>query len=223
MTRPYILFPRDKLLLKCRILLNSPWLLMQHIQISRDFHDFFQDQTMMLKDFLNNDIRSMTQDHKKIEPLQWGNQKRARIICRTQRSINIIPLIIKKDAPPWLSGTIALTATMSSTPNHDKIFIIGVDTPRVGVSTILMQDGQQHEEVKMGHEKSPLLPTSDSDLAQTTRDFIRGQPSLEKKARLLLQSNHVVAHARKKLPPDKLWSRRKFPEKDQVPLHLQLH
>ncbi|RWV91694.1 hypothetical protein GW17_00045996 [Ensete ventricosum] len=44
-----------------------------------------------------------------------------------------------------------------------------------------------------------------------------------KKARLLLQSNHVTAYARKKLPPDKRQSRRKFPEKDQVPLHLQLH
>ncbi|RWW62458.1 hypothetical protein BHE74_00030403 [Ensete ventricosum] len=195
---------------------------MQYFQISGDFHDFPQDRTMMLKDFLDDDIRSTAQDREKIEPLQWRNQKRGRIICRTQRSMNIIPLIIKKDAPPWPSGTIALTATMSSTPHRGQMFIIGVDTPRVGVSTILVQNGQQHEEVKMGPEKSPLLPTSDSDRAQTTRDFIRGQPSLQKKARLL-QSNHVAAHARKKLPPDKRRSRRKFPEKNQVSLHLQLH
>ncbi|RRT58192.1 hypothetical protein B296_00005014 [Ensete ventricosum] len=56
MTRPYILFPEDKLLLKYYILLNSPWLLMQHFQISGDFHDFPQDRTMMLKEFLDDDI-----------------------------------------------------------------------------------------------------------------------------------------------------------------------
>ncbi|RRT79518.1 hypothetical protein B296_00000826 [Ensete ventricosum] len=70
---------------------------------------------------------------------------------------------------------------MSSTLNHGKMFIIGVDISKVGVSTILMQDSQQHEEVKNGPEKSSLLPTSDSDRAHTTRDFIRGQPSLQKK------------------------------------------
>ncbi|RWW10998.1 hypothetical protein BHE74_00046541 [Ensete ventricosum] len=70
MTRPYILFPGDKLLLKCYILLNSPWLLMQHFHISGDFNDFPQDRTMMLKDFLDEDLRSMAQDREKIEPLQ---------------------------------------------------------------------------------------------------------------------------------------------------------
>ncbi|RWV91857.1 hypothetical protein GW17_00045817 [Ensete ventricosum] len=107
-----------------------------------------------------------------------------------------------------------------STPNHGQMFLIRADTSRMGVSTILMQDGQQHEDVKMGPEKTPLLPTSDSDQAHTTRDFIKGQPSLQKKARLLLQSNQVAAHARKKLSPDKCRSRRKFPKKDQVHLHL---
>ncbi|RRT43426.1 hypothetical protein B296_00006375 [Ensete ventricosum] len=68
------------------------------------------------------------------------------------------PLIIKKDAPPWPSGTIALTTTMSSTPNCGQMFIIGADTSRVGVNTILMQDGQQHEEVKMGPENHHSHP-----------------------------------------------------------------
>ncbi|RRT71359.1 hypothetical protein B296_00002537 [Ensete ventricosum] len=76
MTCPYILFPGDKQLLKCYILSNSPWLLMQHFHISSDFHDFPQDWTMMLKDILDNDLRSMAQDREKIEPLQWRNQKR---------------------------------------------------------------------------------------------------------------------------------------------------
>ncbi|RRT40406.1 hypothetical protein B296_00037865 [Ensete ventricosum] len=49
-------------------------------KISGDFHDFTQDRTMMLKDFLDDDLRSTAQDHKKIEPLKWRNQKRGRII-----------------------------------------------------------------------------------------------------------------------------------------------
>ncbi|RWW79903.1 hypothetical protein BHE74_00011791 [Ensete ventricosum] len=44
-THPYILFPENKLLLKCYISPNSPWLLMQHFQISGDFHDFPKDRT----------------------------------------------------------------------------------------------------------------------------------------------------------------------------------
>ncbi|RWW52480.1 hypothetical protein BHE74_00041096 [Ensete ventricosum] len=65
MTHPYILFPGDKLLLKCYIPSNSPWLL-----ISGDFHDFPQDQIMMLKDFLDDDLRFTAQDREKIEPLK---------------------------------------------------------------------------------------------------------------------------------------------------------
>ncbi|RRT43013.1 hypothetical protein B296_00025483 [Ensete ventricosum] len=41
----------------------------RHFQISVDFHDFPQDWTMMLKNFLNDDLRSTAQDHEKIEPL----------------------------------------------------------------------------------------------------------------------------------------------------------
>ncbi|RZS28259.1 hypothetical protein BHM03_00061834, partial [Ensete ventricosum] len=37
--------------------------------ISGDFHGFPQDRTMMLKDFLDDDLRSTAQDHEKIEPL----------------------------------------------------------------------------------------------------------------------------------------------------------
>ncbi|RWW69953.1 hypothetical protein BHE74_00022407 [Ensete ventricosum] len=55
-THLYILFPGDKLLLECYILSNSPWLLMQHFQISGDFHDFPHDRTKMLKDFLDDDL-----------------------------------------------------------------------------------------------------------------------------------------------------------------------
>ncbi|RZR93573.1 hypothetical protein BHM03_00022125 [Ensete ventricosum] len=41
------------------------------IQIQGDFHDFPQDWTIMLKDFLDDDLRSTAQDREKIEPLQW--------------------------------------------------------------------------------------------------------------------------------------------------------
>ncbi|RWV86231.1 hypothetical protein BHE74_00037994 [Ensete ventricosum] len=83
---------------------------------------------------------------------------------------------------------------------------------------------QQHEgEVKMGPRKSWLLPTSDSNRAHTTRDLIRGQPSFQKKARLLLKNDHVETRARKKHPPDKRQSKRKFVVEDQVSLHLQPH
>ncbi|RZS23460.1 hypothetical protein BHM03_00056401 [Ensete ventricosum] len=83
-THPYILFPGDKLLLKYYILPNSPWLLMHHFQLSGDFQDFLKDRTMMLIDLLDDDLRSTAQDHKKIEPLQWQNQNKRRIICRSQ-------------------------------------------------------------------------------------------------------------------------------------------
>ncbi|RWW26782.1 hypothetical protein GW17_00008818 [Ensete ventricosum] len=55
-------YSRDKLLLKCYIPSNSPWLLMQHFQILDDFHDFPQGQTMMLQYLLDDDFRSTTQD-----------------------------------------------------------------------------------------------------------------------------------------------------------------
>ncbi|RWV83062.1 hypothetical protein GW17_00055380 [Ensete ventricosum] len=83
----------------------------------------------------------------------------------------------EKDTPQPATGTVP---TLAGYTNLQKLKIEGfleqqsviilIDTEsthnfmsnisRVGVSTILMQDGQQHEEVKMGPEKSSLLPTS---------------------------------------------------------------
>ncbi|RWV78514.1 hypothetical protein GW17_00060516 [Ensete ventricosum] len=40
-----------------------------HNFMSSDFHDFPQDQTLMLKDFLDDDLQSTAQDREKIEPL----------------------------------------------------------------------------------------------------------------------------------------------------------
>ncbi|RRT62774.1 hypothetical protein B296_00005385 [Ensete ventricosum] len=40
-----------------------------HNFMSSDFHDFPQDRSMMLKDFLDDDLQSTAQDREKIEPL----------------------------------------------------------------------------------------------------------------------------------------------------------
>ncbi|RWW60779.1 hypothetical protein BHE74_00032198 [Ensete ventricosum] len=141
-THPNILISRDKSFLKCYILPNPPWLLIRYFQILGDFHDLPQDQTMMLKVFLDDDLRSTAQDHEKIESYQWQNQSKGRIIYRTQQSMNIIPPTMKKDAPPWPSGTIALTTTMSPIPNRGQMFIIEAGTSRVGIGIALMQDDQ---------------------------------------------------------------------------------
>ncbi|RRT48074.1 hypothetical protein B296_00035238 [Ensete ventricosum] len=60
----------DKFFLKCYISPNLPWLLMRHFQILGEFHNFPQDRTMMLNVFLDDDLRSTTQDHEKIESYQ---------------------------------------------------------------------------------------------------------------------------------------------------------
>ncbi|RWW29341.1 hypothetical protein GW17_00006140 [Ensete ventricosum] len=138
---------------------------MQLSHISDYFHDFTKERTMMLEVFLDNDLRSTAHDHKKEQ----------------EKGIHTTPIAMMPS-----TSVLAL-------PEHGNVFIMRADISRVEISTILMQDGQQHEEVKMDPEKSLLLPTSDSD-----------------QARLLLQSNHVVAHARKKLPPDKRQAEESF-------------
>ncbi|RZR85289.1 hypothetical protein BHM03_00012235, partial [Ensete ventricosum] len=126
----------DKLLLKCYIPSNSPWLLMQHFQISGDFHNFPQDRTMMLKDLIDDGFRSTTQDREKIEPLQWRNQNKRRIIRISQN----ITLTVNKDTPPWPSGTIALMTTCCPHQVMAK-YMIRAYTFKVGISVTLMQDG----------------------------------------------------------------------------------
>ncbi|RWV98626.1 hypothetical protein GW17_00038509 [Ensete ventricosum] len=116
---PYIFVSKDKLFLKCNIPPKPPWFLMRHSQISGDFHDFPQERTMILKVFSDHDLRSTAHDRKKIESLQWQNQSKRGFICRTQRNMNITPLTVKKDAPPWPCETIGLAATMPFTSTLD--------------------------------------------------------------------------------------------------------
>ncbi|RRT60341.1 hypothetical protein B296_00015350 [Ensete ventricosum] len=161
--------------------------------ISGDFHDFYQDRIMMLKDFLDDDLRSTDQDREKTEPLKWRNQNKRRIIWRSQQ--NIIPLTMKKGAPPWLSGTIALTTMMLLTPNRGQMFMIGADTSRVGIDITLMQDGPWHERGGSPEElKSMLTP----DWALIILNHTKGQSPFQKKDWLLLKTNHMAAHAKKK-------------------------
>ncbi|RZS12286.1 hypothetical protein BHM03_00043709 [Ensete ventricosum] len=77
------------------------------------------------------------------------------------------------------------------------------------------------EETRISSEELQFLLTQDSDRAHITMDLIRGQPPFQKKARLLLKNNDVAAHARRKQPPDKHRSGRKFVVEDQILLHLQ--
>ncbi|RWW13564.1 hypothetical protein GW17_00022706 [Ensete ventricosum] len=95
--------------------------------------------------FPDDDLRSTAHDRKKIKSLQWKNRSKRVIICRTQQNMNITPLTVKKDAPPWPSGTIALTTTMPSTPTPTfpdcgQMFLIGAETSRVGIVTLMQDD-----------------------------------------------------------------------------------
>ncbi|RZR81781.1 hypothetical protein BHM03_00008078 [Ensete ventricosum] len=53
---PYIFVSRDKLFPKCYVPPNPLWFLMWHSQILGDFHDFPQEQTMMLEVFPDDDL-----------------------------------------------------------------------------------------------------------------------------------------------------------------------
>ncbi|RZS26447.1 hypothetical protein BHM03_00059790 [Ensete ventricosum] len=58
------------LFLKCHLQLNQLQLLMQHSQISGYFHDLSEERTTLPKVFSIDDLRSTTNDCKKIELLQ---------------------------------------------------------------------------------------------------------------------------------------------------------
>ncbi|RRT66798.1 hypothetical protein B296_00004514 [Ensete ventricosum] len=103
--------------------------------ISGYIHDFTKERTMMLEVFLDYDLRSIAHDRKKEQ----------------EKGIHMTLIAI-------MPSTLMLVLS-----ERGNMFIIGADISRVEINTILMQDGQQHEEVKMGPEKSPLLPTSNLD------------------------------------------------------------
>ncbi|RWW03680.1 hypothetical protein GW17_00033141 [Ensete ventricosum] len=63
-----------------------------------------------------------------------------------------------------------------------------------------------------------LLPTLDSDWANTSIDLINGLPRSQRKVLQTMKINLVVTYARKKRPLDKLQNGIKF--EDRVLLHL---
>ncbi|RRT45568.1 hypothetical protein B296_00021451 [Ensete ventricosum] len=61
----YLFDCRDKLFLKCHIQLNQLWFLMQCSLISGYFHDFTEEQNMMLKVFPDDNLRPIANNRKK--------------------------------------------------------------------------------------------------------------------------------------------------------------
>ncbi|RWW60377.1 hypothetical protein BHE74_00032632 [Ensete ventricosum] len=118
---------------------------MQRSHISGYFHDFTKERTMMLEVFLDDDLQSTAHDRKKEQ----------------EKGIHTTPI------------TMMPSISVLALPKRGNVFIIRADISRVEIGTILMQDGEQHEEVKMGPEKSPLLPILNSDQAHTIKFYSR--------------------------------------------------
>ncbi|RWV91170.1 hypothetical protein BHE74_00033748 [Ensete ventricosum] len=108
----YLFVCMDKLFLKCHIQLNQIWFLMYCSLISSYFHDFTEEQTVMLKVFPVDDLGSTAHDHKKEQ----------------EKGIHMTPIAMM----PSIS--------MLALPEHGNVFILGADTSRVGISVTLMQD-----------------------------------------------------------------------------------
>ncbi|RWW60278.1 hypothetical protein BHE74_00032734 [Ensete ventricosum] len=78
------------------------------------FHDFTEEQTMMRKVFLDDDLRSTAHDRKKEQ----------------EKGIYMTPIAMM----PSIS-MLALT-------EHGNVFVLGADTSRVGIGVTLIQDGR---------------------------------------------------------------------------------
>ncbi|RZR88383.1 hypothetical protein BHM03_00015948 [Ensete ventricosum] len=100
---------RDKLFLKCHIQLNQ-WVLMQCSLISGYFHDFTEEQTMMLKVFPDDDLGSTAHDRKKEQ----------------EKGIHMT------------STAMMSSISMLALPKYDNVFVLGVDISRVGIGVTLM-------------------------------------------------------------------------------------
>ncbi|RWW39482.1 hypothetical protein BHE74_00055192 [Ensete ventricosum] len=108
-----ILFRLDKLFLKCHIQLNQLWVLMQCSLISSYFHDFTEEYIMMLKVFPDDDLRSTTHNCKKEQ----------------EKDIHMTPT------------TMMPSISMLALPERGNVFVLRVDTSKVGIDVTLIQDG----------------------------------------------------------------------------------
>ncbi|RWW09221.1 hypothetical protein GW17_00027300 [Ensete ventricosum] len=86
---------------------------MQCSLISGYFHDFIEERTMMLKVFHDDDLGSTAHDRKKEQ----------------EKGIQMTPTAMM----PSIS--------MLALPKCGNVFVLGVDTSRVGIGVTLMQDG----------------------------------------------------------------------------------
>ncbi|RWW67124.1 hypothetical protein BHE74_00025449 [Ensete ventricosum] len=177
-----VILLRDKLFLKCHIQLNQLWVLMQHSLISGYFHDFTEEWTMMLKVFPDDDLGSTAHDHKK----------------EHEKDIHMTPTAMM----PSIS--------MLALSKCGNVFILGVDTSRVGIDVTLVQDGR-------------LLIHTEASRTLHTRS-LKGIPIATKFKIWLdigpwhesgvspkeLESMLTPTHAKKKWPPDKLQNGQKI-------------
>ncbi|RZR73219.1 hypothetical protein BHM03_00021589 [Ensete ventricosum] len=90
---------------------------MQCSLISGYFHDFIEERTMMLKVFPDDDLRFTAHDHKK------EHEKGIHMTLTT-----MMPSI-----------------SMLALPECGNMFVLRVDSSRVGIDVTLMQDGPWHE------------------------------------------------------------------------------
>ncbi|RWW43130.1 hypothetical protein BHE74_00051244 [Ensete ventricosum] len=87
---------------------------MQCSLISGYFHDFTEEQTMMLKVFPDDDLGSTAHDRKKEQ----------------EKGIHMTPTAVMPSIP------------MLALPERGNVFVLGADTSRVGIGVTLMQDGR---------------------------------------------------------------------------------
>ncbi|RZS27146.1 hypothetical protein BHM03_00060572 [Ensete ventricosum] len=78
--------------------------------ISSYFHDFTEEQTMMLKVFPDDDLRSMAHDHKKEQ----------------EKDIHMTPTAMMR------------SISMLTLPERDNVFVLRADTSGVGISVTLI-------------------------------------------------------------------------------------
>ncbi|RRT39377.1 hypothetical protein B296_00045463 [Ensete ventricosum] len=187
----YLFVCRDKLFLKCHLQLNQLQLLMQRSQISGYFHDLSEERTTLPKVFPIDDLRSTTNDCKKIELLQRAQQNM--VTATPDIPIHydeiITPLTMEKDAPLWPSKTSTPTATMPSTsmvlfPYCGKVFVIRADASGVGTGAALIQDGRPVVYIK-------AFPSFHTRLLSYNENILI---AAEFEAWLTLKNNYTAAH-----------------------------
>ncbi|RRT40513.1 hypothetical protein B296_00039532 [Ensete ventricosum] len=111
---------------------------MQCSLISGYFHDFTEERTMMLKVFLDDDLRSMAHDRKKEQ----------------EKRIYMTPTVMM----PYIS--------MLSLPERGNVFVLGVDTSNVRINVTLMQ--YEDEDSEPSEESLKLKDESMEEEPQPT-------------------------------------------------------